>query len=298
MSSMLKYVGFSPVQDIFVVIIALTPIARNSQIFNSCSRIRWNFLEQLKDWTLILRIADAITNAKEHCYIGNSTNDIKNTNKLTEAHSTAATQLMLDLIEKLSLEDTGELLLQPLGFDTSIIDKFINTAVSPNIDDNIRRSACKLVCFLLRRAAEPDILCIVNTAPGQPPQQTTIPNRLYPLRERIVLHIETRLNIIFDSISNFQLLSDNNSNNGSNNENSDGSYSNGTKYSGYTVRQPFTSLRATLVELIVLMAESDEAVASTISVELWKDFMNWTVKYGFNSIYHALFYRLVFAVLR
>jgi hypothetical protein len=293
MTSMLRYIGYPPVHEVFVVLLALTPIARNSQLYNSCARVRWNFLDQMRDWTLMLRIAEIITNPDAYCYLGAHIS--------AETHSTAAAQLMLDLIEKLSLEDTGEALLQPLGYDTSILDKFIHTAVDSSIDENIRRSACKLLCFLLRRAAEPEILCIVNTAPGNPPQQTSILNRLYPLRERIVLYIETKLAEIFDSLSKYHsnsigapssLAADELA------ETSDASTRREVKYSGYVIREPFSSLRASLVELIVLMVESDEAVAATISVDLWKDFMMWTVNYGFNSIYHALFYRLIFAVLR
>jgi len=276
---MLRYIGYAPVHEIFVVLLALTPIPRNGQLYNSCARIRWNFLEQLRDWTFMLRITEVITRAEDFCFTGSYIS--------SEAHSTAGAQLMLDLIEKFSLEDTGDLLLQPLGFNTSILDQFINTSVDSTRDDNIRRSACKLICFLLRRAAEPEIICIVNTAPGTPPQQTSILNRLYPLRERIVLYIETKLPEIFESVINFK----------SSTLSTVESYV-PIKYSGYRIKQPFTSLRASLIELIVLMVESDEAVAASISVELWRDYMTWTVKYGFNSIYHALFYRLIFAVLR
>lgn len=277
--SMLRYIGYAPVHEIFVVLIALTPIPRHGPLYTSCMRIRWTYLEQLRDWSLMSHVTDVITKPEEFCYSGSYIS--------AEAHSTAAAQLMLDLIEKLSLEDTGDLLLQPLGYMTLILDQFINAVVDSSSDDNFRRSSCKLICFLLRRAAEPEIICIVNAAPGTPPQQTSILNRLYPLRERIVLHIETKLPEIYNSVSNFKSST------------LEGNPENlAVKYSGYSIKLPFTSLRASIVELIVLMVESDEAVAATISVELWKDFMTWTVKYGFNSIYHALFYRLIFAVLR
>lgn len=278
MAAMLRYIGYPPVNEMFVVLVALTPIARNTQAFNSCSRIRWNFLEQLRDWGLMMNITNVIVNAEKECYCQGYISP--------EAHSSACAQLMLDMVEKLSLEETGELLLQPLGYDTTILDKFIATATNPALEDNIRRSSCRLLCYFLRRAAEPEVVCIINTAPGQPPQQTCIPNRLYPLRERIVLHIETKLAEIFESVENFR------------SDFIQTQVVNTIKYSGYIVKVPFTSLRSSLIELIVLMVESDEAVASSISIKLWKYLLSWTVQYGFNSIYHALFYRLMFAVLR
>merc|ERR1719218_295612 len=61
---------------------------------------------------------------------------------------------------------------------------------------------------------------------------------------------------------------------------------------------PFSSHRAQLVELLVLMVEADESVASTISVDLWKHLINWNFDYPHNNIYQALFYRMLFAILR
>ena len=70
------------------------------------------------------------------------------------------------------------------------------------------------------------------------------------------------------------------------------------KYSAYTVAQPFTVLRSVFLELLALMVEADGAVAELISVDLWRSLMHWTVQYAQNSIFHAIFYRLVFSVLR
>jgi len=70
------------------------------------------------------------------------------------------------------------------------------------------------------------------------------------------------------------------------------------KYSSYDVTHPFTSLRALIVEMMVLLIESDETVAALLSAEMWRLLVSWAIKYPHNNIYHALFYRLIFAVLR
>ena len=44
--------------------------------------------------------------------------------------------------------------------------------------------------------------------------------------------------------------------------------------------------------------EADEEVAELMSVDLWRALMQWTIQYAQNSIYHAIFYRLVYSVLR
>lgn len=70
------------------------------------------------------------------------------------------------------------------------------------------------------------------------------------------------------------------------------------KYSSYTVKNPFTVLRSVFLEFITLMVESDDTVADLIPVELWKVLINWVLKYPHNSIFHAIFFRLIFSVLR
>ena len=69
-------------------------------------------------------------------------------------------------------------------------------------------------------------------------------------------------------------------------------------YSAYTIPQPFTVLRSIFLELLTLMVESDDTVAELISPDLWRVLMHWTIQYAQNSIYHAIFYRLIFSVLR
>jgi hypothetical protein len=46
------------------------------------------------------------------------------------------------------------------------------------------------------------------------------------------------------------------------------------------------------------LAESDEIVAGMLPLDLWKLLVSWIIVYAHNNIYHALLYRLVFAVLR
>ena len=53
-----------------------------------------------------------------------------------------------------------------------------------------------------------------------------------------------------------------------------------------------------MIEMLVLLIESDETVAAMLSADMWKMFISWAIKYAHNNIYHALFYRLLFAVLR
>jgi hypothetical protein len=175
----------------------------------------------------------------------------------------------------------------------------------------MKRSAARLICFLLRRAAEVEIVCFVppaatsnnnNNNANNGPQPTYLPNRLYALRERIVFYIRQRLDAImnvlvnYDAIYNLDTATAAATNNSSNAEDNN---SKGTTSNNSNKRSPpFGVYRQILVEVLVLMVESDETVAAMIPVELWRSLISWALRYANNNIYHAVFYRLIFAVLR
>ena len=263
------------------MIIALTPISRMSQMYSSSLKNRWQFFEQMSQWIFMLKLTEVVVNPEDVCCCDSYVD--------AEMHSAAAAQVLQELVEKLSLEDTGELLLQPLGCTTSLLDHLVDAAIDTSAAEARRRSAIKLLCFLLRRAAEPEIMCMLAPSPGGQPMPSVVPNRLFQLRERIICHIETRMPDVFRVLIAYGAPADG----------ADGQPAvAATVYSVYTVEQPFSSMRLLLVELLVLMVESDEAVSIDMPVDLWRQLIAWTLKYAHNNIYHAFFYRILFAVLR
>lgn len=271
--NILRYIGFPPVCELLVMLVAFTPISRSSQLFLASEKPRWKFLEELNKWNLLLNLTRAIVNPASVCRCTDDVNE--------DQHSTAACQLFQDLIEKISLEDTGDLLLLPLGQDSIIVDVLIDTVVDHRSNAGLRRSASKILCFLLRRSAESEIVCFITTSPNATPSTTYLPNRLFALREKIVSSTKDRIEdlnqalLIYDESNLYP-----------------------TKYSSYEIKKPFGTLRLFIVEIVVLTVESDETVAGLIPLDVWKSLISWTLKYAHNNIYHALFYRLIFAVLR
>ena len=282
MASLLGYVGYPPVNDIFVMLVALTPVSRLSPLYMQSSKSRWAFFEQMSQWTMLLRVVEACVRPSSVCFLGSYVTP--------DLHSAAATQLFQELIEKLSLEDTGELLLQPIGYTASVLNTLLTAATDGAQVGEIRRNAARLICFLLRRCAEPEIMCVVGPAlaGGGNAQPTCVPNCLFPLRDRVINHLDTKMDSIVEALVKFVVPE----------EQSISQNHGPVKYSAYTMQQPFNVLRGLLVELLVLMVESDEMMSSYISVDCWQQLIGWTVKYANNNIFHALFYRLLFAVLR
>jgi hypothetical protein len=276
MVNVTRYIGYPPVCELLVMLIALTPLPRSSPVFGLCSKSRWLFLEEINQWGFMVNMAKVVCNPTQHCLCDSYVS--------ADQHSTAAAQLLQDLTEKLSLEDTGDLLLLPYGKDSVLMDELIDCVVDGTRDAGMRRSAAKLICFLLRRAAESEIVCFVpGVSANVPPSATYLPNRLYALRENIVIFIRNRMESIMAAILAYD-----------------------TPAAGATAdspaptssKAPFGVLRQLLIEVLVLMVESDETIASLISLDLFKAMISWTLRYAYNNIFHAVFYRLIFAVLR
>lgn len=319
MTSMLKYIGYPPVGDLLVILVALTPIPRSSPLYGSCAGSRWKFFSALSEWILMLRIADIVVNPTKFCVI--------NDYVTAEQQSAAAAQTLQELIEKLAIEDAGEILLQPLGYTTSLLDNLVTASIRTTeecyTDSSLmtsRRSSLRLLSYLLKRSANAESICFVSS-PGQPPTPTLVPNRLHPLRTLLVNHLVTR----FEDLE-YAIIDDNNrltlcgrnepnneniNNNNSNNDNNDNDSTNkyisvkcddnyiyNVTHAGYKVKTPFSSHRFQLIEYLVLLIEASDLVADEISIVLWKILIQWIFMYPHNNIYHHLFYRLFFAVIR
>lgn len=282
LTNLLCYVGFPPVCEMLVMLVALTPLPRTSPVFLASVKQRWAFLEEINAWNLFYRIAVVMVEAESACSCASYVS--------ADQHSTAAAQLLQDLVEKLSLEDTGELCLLPIGQSAAFLELLIENMVKADGEVGVRRSCARILAFLLRRAAESEIVCFVANGNNGPPTASYVPNRLFGLRDRIIGAVRARV----PDITHALLLFDDPAAHAS--DSAEGEQA--IKYSSYQVKRPFSALRLFVVEVLVLCVESEETVAALIPVDLWKKLIAWSLKYAHNNVYHALFYRMVFAVLR
>ena len=279
MTSMLRYVGYAPISELLVVIVGLSPIARGTELYTSCEAGRWEFIKQISSWNFLLRVAEIIVKPEEICNCNGYVDG--------ETHSLYASQLFQDSVEKLSIEDIGELLLQPIGYTPDVLRLFIDAITDPDAEEYTRRHSAKILYFLCRRAADPEILLAMGPmTAGAAPVPICVPNRLFALRQRIIALVGEK----FPDIISTALKYD---------PSKSYSYISGpVSFSSYIVKQPFTTLRINFVELVVIMIESDENMANHLTQDIWKHLIEWCIQYAHNNVYHALFYRIVFAVLR
>ena len=290
MTRMMQYIGYAPVGDLFVILVALTPVPRSSPLYAVCSASRWKFFEGLSKWIFMLRLANVVVDPAAHCHTQEYVT--------AEQHSSAAAQTLMELIEKLSSEDIGEILLQPLGYTTSLLDGFVDigTKMAPESpeDEEVfytsRRVSLKLLAFLLKRSVNQDNMCFVS-GPMSTPVPTLVPNRLHPLRHVLVEHLVTRVEDIQETLLGGYSKTPASAEEG-------GEQVEPVVHPGHTVRIPFSSHRAHLVELLVLLVEASESSIKCLSSDMWKSLIGWNFEFAHNNIYHSMFYRLLFSVLR
>lgn len=280
MSALLKYIGCPPVGDLIVILIGLTPIPRANPLYVACAQSRWKLFSALSEWILMHKITDIIVNPNGVSFINNDVS--------AEQQSSSAAQTLQELVEKLSIEDAGEILLQPLGYTEPLLDGLLDCAMKSNEDVgqdtgliSSRRCSLRLLSYLLRRSDNPESICFISQ-PGMAPQPVLVPNRLYPLRVLIINHLVDRMSDIEAALIRER----------------DTPPGEPVSHPGHVVASPFSSHRVQLVELLALLIEGSDAVAPMLTLDIWKTLIHWNFEYVHNNIYHSMFYRILFSTLR
>mmetsp|Transcript_295 Transcript_295/g.661 ORF Transcript_295/g.661 Transcript_295/m.661 type:complete len:952 (-) Transcript_295:9-2864(-) len=313
MTSILRYIGYPPVGDLVVILVALTPVPRSSPVYSSCSKSRFTFFEGLANWDFMLRLAKIIVYPSDYCRVDEYIT--------AELHCAAASQTFNELVEKLSSEDMAEVLLQPLGSSPELLKGFVDRATGmadgvkdeaaaaletsdPDMFLTSRQSSLRMLSFLLKKSSNPQNSYFVMNPQGQP-VQTLVPNRLYPLRPVMVSYLATRIKDLEHVMVETTVAAQSSDKSGSEEGNEGGAVV--VAHPGHVCSVPFSSYRSQLVELFVLLVEASSSGAEysgsvnfceEVPVELWKCLIFWVFEYAHNNIYHTMFYRILFSVLR
>lgn len=277
----LRYIGYPPVGDLLVILIGLNPIPRSSPLYASASSSRWKFFEGLSEWIFLLRLAEIVVNPSCTC--------VTREYVTSDQHCSAAAQTLSEIIDKLSNDDIGEILLQPLGHTPVLLESLITCGTTSLSEDDpedaialtSRRASLRFLCFLLKKSSNENNVLYVSSG-GNTPVPTTIPNRLYKLRPQIVDYFLDNISLLetalLDTTSSYNTTP--------------------IIHPGHICTTPFSAYRSQLVELLVLIIEASPPIAQNLSSNLWKVLISWNFEYVHNNIYHSSFYKLMFSILR
>jgi hypothetical protein len=291
MNNMLRYLGCVPVADIIVMLVCMSPVPKMSPSYNAAAKSRWAFLEGISKMNLLVKLAEIAVDSSSNCWAGGYVT--------ADDHSSAALQVLLELVEKFSMEDNGEIVLRPFGLNPDLLDIILNCGLGLNstraeieVDSadlersyQRRRVHIRFLCFLLKRSANNQIVVYVGN-PNAPPTPLMINNMLFPLRGPMLSHLKTRVADICNALIKQSTILDK------------VLEPSAVSYPGHKVAKPFSALRLLLVELLALMVEADAEVSTLLSLDIWKMLINWIFEYPHNNIYHSMMYRVIFSVLR
>ena len=165
-----------------------------------------------------------------------------------------------------------------------------------------RKYCTKLLEFMLKSAGEPELYRSIGGGGASiGGYQEPVQNRLLPYRDSILFAIAPKLTHILHAALNFDPTS------ASTKSDAEGGASlpqtvfmqGPIALPTFEVAVPFSTFRLAIIELITLVVECDTLTASAaFDKEIWAKLIQWCVEYSHNNVYHALFYRLVYYILR
>jgi hypothetical protein len=256
-----------------------------SLTFTFWMRSKWKFYEHLAEWRLLVKLAQAISCSESVCFLPEKSASSEDDVIVADTHAAAAAMVFQDLLEKLTSDDSAEILLQPVGHCPELIDELVGCGTNAELSNERRRYALQVLNFLLKRTADEQIV-IFSGGLGMAMAPKFLANRLYPLRQPFIAHLSKKFGDLCKALLAYGQVS------------RQTQESESIRHPGGYASLPFSSSRLALVELIVLLVEATPRLATLISVDLWRELLQWCFRYPHNNIYHSLYYRLLFQVLR
>ena len=141
----------------------------------------------MAQWRLLVQLARAIATPETVCFIQNADPlDTKDDVITADFHAAAAANVFQDLIEKLATDESGEILLQPIGHAPELIDELVACAVNSELPNERRRYALQTLSFLLKRTADEQVV-IFSGGLGMAMAPKFLPNRVSQAYDACVL---------------------------------------------------------------------------------------------------------------
>ena len=267
------------------MLVALTPL-KMTTAHTSTHRLKKEYYDQLSKSNLLQLITDIMGSPQDFMtfpfYPFSS-----------DHYASSMSQLFCDMIEKLSLDEFAESILQPLGASSSLLDTLISSSLSSLKNESIHTSSLRCICFIVKLSADPEVVVFSHAPTGGMLLPTSVPSVLHPMHDRMTGFIERRLPELIDAILAYP-PSINDFQNGLTN----GTVVEPVAHPGYKVSHPFGWRRILLLEVINRLVESKASGCAHFTPSFWKQLCGWIAEYPHNNMYHVLFYRIFFVVLK
>ncbi|CAN0128954.1 unnamed protein product, partial [Phaeothamnion confervicola] len=197
---MLRWTEWPPVCETFVKLVALSgngsggpngsgggPNGSGSQ-YQSSPPGKWKLYSGLAEWRLLPLLARGVTAADQ-----------------SPAHASSCADLLLEVVDRLSKDENGELLLQPIGHSPEFIDGLVDAAIgTPTAGSGAaaggsgggglerRTDAARTLVGLVEKAAEENLVCNPGRVMAFTTQNNTVPNRLNSVKPLLHERLQAR----------------------------------------------------------------------------------------------------------
>ncbi|GLD95041.1 hypothetical protein PINS_up003666 [Pythium insidiosum] len=281
MGAMLQYIEHAPVAEVFLTLICKPHNAALMRYYTSSPQKKWQLFRALSEWKVLLVLA-------EHVY----------GTDYSEDHNIGAADVFIELLDRLSADENGALLLQPVAHCPQLLEGLIDTAVDNQRSQGQRTAAMRCVLRLLQRSTQEK----VQGPPTSPYQSfgativNLVPNQLASLRENVFelaeQHMHKMLQYLVEKYQDQQNIEMDLT---SGKPLPEGA----VRHTAYVVKVPFTEFRLTLVDALVeIIAHNPVKMTEHFDVNVWRVLVAWFFEYSHTNLYHAAFYQLVFIALR
>ncbi|CAN0391565.1 unnamed protein product, partial [Ectocarpus sp. 12 AP-2014] len=188
---MLRWAEYSPVSETMVKLLTFPSVggavAGAAVNYQTSAPSKWRLYSGLADWRFLLRVAENIFDRE-----------------CSDSYASACADLLLEVVDRLSSDDNGELLLQPIGYCKELVDGLAAMAVDQGLPLERRTDSARTLLGITQKAADANIV-FVNARTSMydsHPTTTVVPNRLSSVRELLHEQLRTWLPKFCVAVSN------------------------------------------------------------------------------------------------
>lgn len=273
---------------------------------------KWRVFESLAEWRIILVLAEEVSSPQD-----------------VPEQTSAAADFLVDLVDRLTTDENGELLLQPIGHCPELLDNLLKRALDKKAAPTHRADCVRVILALACRSGESHI-----PANGYAPAETQspygattipmVPNQFRSVRALFRKNLAAQLPRICDcllteGVATTMVAAAVRATAAGTGVEGEKEFEGAMAHPGHVVAVPFSYLRLSLVNLLVEILDDSmgkEGVAGQfhhqvqqqqeqarklrekVPVPLWRLLCQWFFQYPFSNLYHSLFYRLVYRILK
>jgi len=274
MENIMRFIGHEPVANLTRILLTEPAL----QPYTSVPDHMAGFLSCLGSWGVIKHLSRIICEPAAHCVITDAFRE--------KEHVQAAIETLVVLLDRLHLTDPSESL-SGLGEATELLERLVAIAIDPTYQNRLRQMCLHFFCDLLRGSSFYMHVVYVTDDTNKAPQQKFIENKLHRKYSYFVdaasAQMVTVLSYLMDSPGA---------------KGAAGAEEDAVKHPGSYAVPPFGALRLQLLTFVAAVVEASPAVCENLTAAYWQQLVRWVEQYPHNDIYHSLFYKIFFSVLR